>query len=318
MHAADTVLWLPGDGRLVQADPSSVLAQADVVPPLSALARELALPRVPLSVRQARRTIGPQPGLSATSTPTEAMTWASDGSHDVLLATSIVESGLDIPRANTMVVWRADMFGLAALYQLRGRVGRSRERAYAYFLYPKDKTLTETSYDRLATIAQNNDLGSGIAVAQKDLEMRGAGNVLGAEQSGHIAGVGFDMYVRLVSEAVETFKGLMSGEPIDATDKGPKEIRVDLPVDAHIPESYINSERLRLEVYRKLAEARDDDALTAALDDQAGEPARNGTDDDGDDEAHCSSFCRLRAGHTGPPDVGGTLISKGGSGLPGT
>ena len=187
--------------------------------------------------------------------------------YDVMVCTTIVETGLDIANANTLIVENAQNMGLSQLHQLRGRVGRSRERAYAYFLYPKDKTLTETSYDRLATIAQNNDLGAGMAVAQKDLEMRGAGNVLGSEQSGHIAGVGFDMYVRLVSEAVETFKGLMSGNPIDATDKGPKEIRVDLPVDAHIPETYINSERLRLEVYRKLAEARDDDALTAAADD---------------------------------------------------
>ena len=189
-----------------------------------------------------------------------------DREYDVMVCTTIVETGLDIANANTLIVENAQNMGLSQLHQLRGRVGRSRERAYAYFLYPKDKVLTETSYDRLATIAQNNDLGAGIAVAQKDLEMRGAGNVLGAEQSGHIAGVGFDMYVRLVSEAVETFKGLMSGEPIDATDKGPKEIRVDLPVDAHIPEVYINSERLRLEVYRKLAEARDDDHLRAAAD----------------------------------------------------
>ncbi|WCZ38438.1 transcription-repair coupling factor [Corynebacterium jeddahense] len=189
-----------------------------------------------------------------------------DREYDVMVCTTIVETGLDIANANTLIVENAQNMGLSQLHQLRGRVGRSRERAYAYFLYPKDKVLTETSYDRLATIAQNNDLGAGIAVAQKDLEMRGAGNVLGAEQSGHIAGVGFDMYVRLVSEAVETFKGLMSGELIDATDKGPKEIRVDLPVDAHIPEAYINSERLRLEVYRKLAEARDDDHLRAAAD----------------------------------------------------
>ncbi|MDY5784780.1 TRCF domain-containing protein, partial [Corynebacterium sp.] len=186
--------------------------------------------------------------------------------YDVLVCTTIVETGLDIANANTLIVENAQNMGLSQLHQLRGRVGRSRDRAYAYFLYPKDKTLTETSYDRLATIAQNNELGSGIAVAQKDLEMRGAGNVLGAEQSGHIAGVGFDMYVRLVGEAVETFKALMTGETIDATDKGPKEIRVDLPVDAHIPESYVNSERLRLEVYRKLAEARDDADLTIVAD----------------------------------------------------
>ena len=180
---------------------------------------------------------------------------------DVLVCTTIVETGLDIANANTLIVENAQNMGLSQLHQLRGRVGRSRERGYAYFLYPKEKTLTETSYDRLATIAQHNDLGAGIAVAQKDLEMRGAGNVLGAEQSGHIAGVGFDMYVRLVGEAVETYKALMSGDVVDATDQGPKEIRVDLPVDAHIPESYINAERLRLDVYRKLAEARDEQDL---------------------------------------------------------
>ena len=189
--------------------------------------------------------------------------------YDVLVCTTIVETGLDIANANTLIVENAQNMGLSQLHQLRGRVGRSRDRAYAYFLYPKDKTLTETSYDRLATIAQNNDLGSGIAVAQKDLEMRGAGNVLGAEQSGHIAGVGFDMYVRLVGEAVETYKALMTGETVDATDKGPKEIRIDLPVDAHIPESYVNSERLRLEIYRKLAEARDDADLRTVADEMA-------------------------------------------------
>ena len=106
--------------------------------------------------------------------------WNRD--YDVLVCTTIVETGLDIANANTLIVENAQNMGLSQLHQLRGRVGRSRERAYAYFLYPKDKTLTETSYDRLATIAQNNDLGAGIAVAQKDLEMRGAGNVLGAEQ----------------------------------------------------------------------------------------------------------------------------------------
>ncbi|MGV0351081.1 transcription-repair coupling factor [Corynebacterium guaraldiae] len=180
-----------------------------------------------------------------------------DREFDVLLCTTIVETGLDIANANTLIVENAHHMGLSQLHQLRGRVGRSRERGYAYFLYPKGATLTETSYDRLATIAQNNDLGAGMAVAMKDLEMRGAGNVLGAEQSGHIAGVGFDLYVRLVGEAVETFKALARGETPVVTDEGPKEIRIDLPVDAHIPESYINSERLRLEVYRKLAASKD-------------------------------------------------------------
>ncbi|MFC5089293.1 transcription-repair coupling factor [Corynebacterium aquatimens] len=184
---------------------------------------------------------------------------------DVLVCTTIVETGLDIANANTLIVENAQNMGLSQLHQLRGRVGRSRERGYAYFLYPKDITLTETSYDRLATIAQNNELGAGMAVAQKDLEMRGAGNVLGAEQSGHIAGVGFDLYMRLVGEAVDTYKALSSGEVIDATDQGPKEIRIDVPVDAHIPETYINSERLRLETYRKLAAAKNDDELAKVV-----------------------------------------------------
>ena len=188
-----------------------------------------------------------------------------DREYDVLVCTTIVETGLDIANANTLIVENAHHMGLSQLHQLRGRVGRSRERGYAYFLYPKGATLTETSYDRLATIAQNNDLGAGMAVAMKDLEMRGAGNVLGAQQSGHIAGVGFDLYVRLVGEAVETFKSLARGEAPTVTDEGPKEIRIDLPVDAHIPEAYIDSERLRLEVYRKLAASQDDDDLKAVI-----------------------------------------------------
>ncbi|AIG63890.1 transcription-repair coupling factor [Corynebacterium atypicum] len=184
-----------------------------------------------------------------------------DREYNVLVCTTIVETGLDIQNANTLIVENAHHMGLSQLHQLRGRVGRSRERGYAYFLYPKGHTLTETSYDRLATIAQNNDLGAGMAVAMKDLEMRGAGNVLGAEQSGHIAGVGFDLYMRLVGEAVETYRALATGQTVDATDGGPKEIRIDLPVDAHIPESYINSERLRLEVYRAIAASENDQDL---------------------------------------------------------
>ncbi|TNM00579.1 transcription-repair coupling factor [Corynebacterium tapiri] len=188
-----------------------------------------------------------------------------DREYDVLVCTTIVETGLDIANANTLIVDSAHHMGLSQLHQLRGRVGRSRERGYAYFLYPKGVTLTENSYDRLATIAQNNDLGAGMAVAMKDLEMRGAGNVLGAQQSGHIAGVGFDLYVRLVGEAVETYKALAKGETPVVTDSAPKEIRIDLPVDAHIPESYINSERLRLEIYRKIASASAEKDLQAVV-----------------------------------------------------
>ncbi|HEY0485242.1 MAG TPA: transcription-repair coupling factor [Mycobacteriales bacterium] len=164
---------------------------------------------------------------------------------DVLVSTTIVESGLDIPNANTLVVERADAFGLSQLHQIRGRVGRARERAYAYFLYPPEKPLTETAHDRLATLAQNTDLGSGMAVAMKDLEIRGAGNLLGGEQSGHIANVGFDLYVRLVGEAVAEYKGEKPEEQA--------EVKVDLPVDAHLPHDYVPGERLRLEIYRKLA-----------------------------------------------------------------
>ena len=158
---------------------------------------------------------------------------------------------------------RADSLGLSQLHQLRGRVGRSRERGYAYFLYPPEKPLTETAYDRLATIAQNSDLGAGMAVAMKDLEIRGAGNVLGAEQSGHVAGVGFDLYVRLVGEAVEAYRAAADGKPIVTEEN--KEVRIDLPVDAHIPPDYIASDRLRLEGYRKLASAQDDTALAAVI-----------------------------------------------------
>ena len=126
---------------------------------------------------------------------------------DVLVCTTIVESGLDVSNANTMIIERADTLGLSQLHQLRGRVGRSRERAYAYFLYPQEKPLTETAHERLATLAQHSDLGGGMAIAMKDLEIRGAGNLLGGEQSGHIADVGFDLYVRLVGEAVQEFRG---------------------------------------------------------------------------------------------------------------
>ncbi|TSD99854.1 transcription-repair coupling factor [Skermania sp. ID1734] len=183
---------------------------------------------------------------------------------DVLVCTTIVETGLDISNANTLIVERADALGLSQLHQLRGRVGRSRERGYAYFLYPPEKPLTETAYDRLATIAQNSDLGAGMAVAMKDLEIRGAGNVLGAEQSGHVAGVGFDLYVRLVGEAVEAYRAAADGKTVEAPEEF-KEVRIDLPVDAHIPPDYVDSDRLRLEAYRKLAAATDDSALTAVV-----------------------------------------------------
>ncbi|WP_438352468.1 transcription-repair coupling factor [Microbacterium sp. CJ88] len=192
---------------------------------------------------------------------------------DVLVSTTIIETGLDIANANTIIIDRADKYGLSQLHQLRGRVGRARERAYAYFLYDEQKPLSETAADRLETIAVNNDLGSGMQVALKDLEIRGAGNLLGAEQAGHIAGVGFDLYLRMIGEAVATFRG----DDVE----GPAELRLELPVDARIPESYIDSERLRLEAYQKLsaaasATARSDaiDLVVDELQDRYGEPPR--------------------------------------------
>jgi transcription-repair coupling factor (superfamily II helicase) len=183
---------------------------------------------------------------------------------DILVCTTIVETGLDISNANTLIVERADTFGLSQLHQLRGRVGRSRERGYAYFMYPQQAPLTETAYDRLATIAQNNELGAGMAVAMKDLEIRGAGNVLGAEQSGHVAGVGFDLYVRLVGEAVEAYRAAADGQTVVSAEE-PKDVRIDLPVDAHLPPDYIPSDRLRLEGYRRLAAASHDSDIDAVI-----------------------------------------------------
>ena len=190
-----------------------------------------------------------------------------DGKFDVLVATTIVESGLDIPNANTLIVDRADTYGLSQLHQLRGRVGRGRERAYAYFLYPPERTLTETAHERLATVAQHTEIGAGMYVALKDLEIRGAGNLLGGEQSGHIAGVGFDLYVRMIGEAVSELKG---EGPADRP-----EVRVELPVNAHIPHDYLPGERLRLEAYTQIAAIDSDADVTAVLDeltDRYGQP----------------------------------------------
>jgi transcription-repair coupling factor (superfamily II helicase) len=188
---------------------------------------------------------------------------------DILVCTTIIESGIDIPNANTLIVDRADTFGLSQLHQLRGRVGRGRERAYSYFLYSPDKPLTEIAHDRLTTIATNTDLGSGMQVALKDLEIRGAGNLLGGEQSGHIAEVGFDLYMRMVGEAVEDFK-------VGYVDANPriKECKVELPITAHLPVEYVPSERLRLDLYRRMADCADDaslDGIVEELVDRFGE-----------------------------------------------
>jgi transcription-repair coupling factor (superfamily II helicase) len=193
--------------------------------------------------------------------------WNRD--FDVLVCTTIVESGLDIQNANTLIVERADRFGLSQLHQIRGRVGRGRERAYAYFLYSADEPLSELAHERLTTIATNTDLGSGMRVALKDLEIRGAGNLLGGEQSGHIADVGFDLYMRMVGEAVQEYK---SG--IIETEEKISECKVELPINAHLSSEYVPGERLRLDLYRRLADVKsptDVSSIEAELLDRFGE-----------------------------------------------
>ena len=168
-----------------------------------------------------------------------------EGEYDVLVCTTIIESGIDIPTVNTLVVDRADRLGLGQLHQLRGRVGRAGQRAYAYLFTPEDMVLSETAYERLKTIGEATQLGSGFKIAMRDLEIRGAGNLLGTGQTGHVAAVGYDLYCEMVNEAVAALKGEVPREPA--------EIKLDLPFDAHLSEVYVPTEELRLEAYRRLA-----------------------------------------------------------------
>ncbi|MEJ7799848.1 MAG: TRCF domain-containing protein, partial [Ilumatobacter sp.] len=168
-----------------------------------------------------------------------------EGRYDVLVCTTIIESGIDMPTVNTLVVERADLLGLGQMHQLRGRVGRSGSRAYAYLFHPQDKILTEEAYERLKTIGEATELGSGFKIAMRDLEIRGAGNLLGQAQSGHIASVGYDLYCQMVTEAVSEMKGI----PV----KQPAEIKLDVPSDAYLPVDYVTKEESRLEAYRRLA-----------------------------------------------------------------
>ncbi|HEX6399312.1 MAG TPA: transcription-repair coupling factor, partial [Actinomycetota bacterium] len=172
-----------------------------------------------------------------------------DRDADVLVCTTIIESGLDVPNANTLIVDRADMLGLAQLYQLRGRVGRSTERAFAYFFFPPSRELTEEAHERLATITRHQALGSGFKIALRDLEIRGAGNLLGAEQHGHIAAVGFDAYARILQQSVAE----LQGNPVEEE----RELRIDLPMKAFIPPGWVGQESLRLELYRRISLAPD-------------------------------------------------------------
>ena len=166
--------------------------------------------------------------------------------YDVLVCTTIIESGIDMPTVNTLVIERADLLGLGQLHQLRGRAGRSGQRAYAYLFHPQDQVLSEDAYERLRTIGEATDLGSGFKIAMRDLEIRGAGNLLGEAQSGHIAAVGYDLYCQMVTEAVAEMKG----EVVQPR----YELKLDVPVDAHLPHDYVPSEELRLEAYRRLAD----------------------------------------------------------------
>jgi transcription-repair coupling factor (superfamily II helicase) len=175
------------------------------------------------------------------------------GEADVLVATTIIESGLDIPQANTLIVERADALGLAQLYQIRGRVGRSDRIAHAYLLYPSAEELSHEARLRLATLADHTELGAGLAIAMRDLELRGAGELLGDEQSGHVAAVGFELYVEMLEEAVAELSGRRHATP--------RPLRVDARIDAYIPAGYVSSEALKIDLHRRLALVEDEDEL---------------------------------------------------------
>src|SRR6202030_1908636 len=173
------------------------------------------------------------------------------GGADVLVCTSIIESGLDIPQANTLIVEHADTFGLAQLYQIRGRVGRSRERAYAYLLYDSAAALTAEAAQRLSALSDYTELGAGFKIAMRDLEIRGAGNLLGDEQSGHLAALGFELYMQMIDEAGG------GPEPRAEGEEPPEPVRLDVNVDAYIPADYVPYEQAKIEVHRRVAEARE-------------------------------------------------------------
>ncbi len=188
----------------------------------------------------------------------DVMTAFYDGAYDVLLSTSIVESGLDIPTANTLIVHRADMFGLAQLYQLRGRVGRSKQRAYALFTVPPDRTLTAQAERRLKVLQSLDTLGAGFQLASHDLDIRGAGNLLGEEQSGHIREVGYELYQQMLEEAVASLKS--GGEPVEDGRWAPQ---ITIGMAVMIPETYVADLQLRLSLYKRLADLGDEAAIDA-------------------------------------------------------
>jgi transcription-repair coupling factor (superfamily II helicase) len=198
------------------------------------------------------------------------------GEADVLVSTSIIESGIDIPHANTLIVDMADRFGLAQLYQIRGRVGRSRERAHAYLLFPSAAALTPEAAQRLSALSDYTELGAGVKIAMRDLEIRGAGNLLGDEQSGHVAALGFELYMQMLDDAVRA-----AGPEDGAADETPEPVRLDVNVDAYVPADYVPYEQAKVDVHRRIAGAREVgelDRLAAELEDRFGplpEPLRN-------------------------------------------
>lgn len=222
-----------------------------------------------------------------------------EGSIDILVCTTIIETGVDVPNCNTLIIEDADRLGLSQLHQIRGRVGRSTRRAFAYFTYKKDKSLTEIAYKRLQAIREYTEFGSGFKIAMRDLEIRGAGNLLGAQQHGHLASVGYDMYMKLLSEAIKGEKG---EEP-----KNTKDCLIDLQINAHIPDKYISALSQRLMTYRRIADVRtaeEADDVRDELRDRFGEipPSVNGLIE--------VSLCRNRASEIGIYEIGqrgGTL-----------
>ncbi len=192
----------------------------------------------------------------------------SNGEYDVLVSTTIIENGLDIPNANTIIVNNAAYFGLSQLYQLRGRVGRATQQAYAYFFYGKDAKLTPIQEKRLRAIFEATELGAGFRIAMKDLEIRGAGNLLGAEQSGFMNTVGFDLYCKLLADAIQELQGKQ-------VEVGTTTTSVDLPLDAYLPDDYIGDRTLKVNFYQRLANLstpEQAESMTAEMTDRFGPP----------------------------------------------
>ena len=181
---------------------------------------------------------------------------------NVLVSTTIIETGVDIPNANTLIIENADRMGLSQLHQIRGRVGRSSRRAYAYLTFRKDKTLSEISQKRLDAVKEFTEFGSGFKIAMRDLELRGAGNILGAKQHGHMADVGYDMYMKLLNEAVSHAKG-------DTTESVDMECLLDVQIEAYIPDDYIGNINRRLEIYRRIADIQDESDASDVIDELA-------------------------------------------------